>query len=392
MEYFGATVFAMAFLLLTYSIFTILDNRKLKNSAQDDTVSYAIIQRDDLVCIVLFTLYSIEFIYKYYNGLAYSLYESIEDLKRPFLVNFILSYEWVRWYCLGYSLFVLSGSEHSHVTQSLRGSFRQKIFIGILIITSAAVFVDSFISTAKGLLLLLFFMLLMWQYLRNKRVSILIFSVLLTVGVLFSAYTYIVRYYGTVRGKFEVAQVSENIDAFFIHRDEMNSLGIQGSLDRLNYYDGLMLAISDTDDSDKGDYSTGSLVEVYNLIPRPIWPDRPLYSLNHYLTIELWKMSGVFSETPIGRIGEAAYVLGYFGIIYAVIYGVLFYFIWSNYAITRYASSFGIYIMLWTIWIFPDAYLFYNLKNILFFFVNYFVIKIIVSSYVKYTQVQRSIV
>jgi hypothetical protein len=183
------------------------------------------------------------------------------------------------------------------------------------------------------------------------------------IGIVFSVYSYLARSYGDVRGEFSVAKLRGTIEAVRESEHDAGTVGLLGLVDRFNYLDGLALAIRRGPGGDD-DYELGSLNELAMLVPRQLWPERPLYSFNHHVTASVWRES-YFSETPIGRTGESYYVLGALGVLLGALYGWLFTVAFrSTLAPARSAFSQAFYFFVLTVLLIPDAYLTYNLKPI----------------------------
>ena len=110
-------------------------------------------------------------------------------------------------------------------------------------------------------------------------------------------------------------------------------------------------------------------------MPRIIWSNRPHLSFNHYITNAIWGEIYTFSESPIGRIGESFFVLYWMGIVYAIFYALLWHFIFNN-LIKKSDNELKhmLYFTLLCLIVIPDAYIIYNLIEVIVILILFFVI------------------
>jgi hypothetical protein len=285
-------------------------------------------------------------------GKVFTLYTSETDLHASFVVNLFSTLESLKWFVLAYCLVALRRRS-------------QKIVQVELVVTVVAIVLSTLITTAKGPMAYLVLIYLIWTSMTNRRPRLALLAIGVAAFFSVSIYSYVARYYGTVRGEFSREVVQSNIETVYRKLSDGyagREMGARGTGDRISYLDGLALCIENRDWVSRGSYAFGSMVEFLNLVPRFAWPDRPFYSFNHQMTSDVWG-AAVFSEMPIGRIGESYYVLGPLGIAYAALYVGLYFFLYRRlYLLAANAYLNVVYIWLLITICFPDAYLLYNLK------------------------------
>ncbi len=251
-------------------------------------------------------------------GGSFSLGSDIEELRRPFWVNLVGVPYSLRWLaiCLGFLLWLR------------RHTFAVGLVTGLLIAFSTA---EAFVTTGKGVivsLLLLFLFLDNLMTGRVFRVSVLLIGVLLTV--LFSSYSYYARYEGGV-GLTSLRDYADFLQVF-AKEDFRATVDAQmvNIIERGTYYLDALLLMGRTDPSaGSGVYAFGSLVELANLVPRAFDILSEQYSFDRHVTYSVWGESS-FSQVFIGRIGESFYVLGFAGLLYALIYSGVFAYVASK--------------------------------------------------------------
>jgi hypothetical protein len=234
-----------------------------------------------------------------------------------------------------------------------------------MLIVVALIVADAVITTGKGMLVNVGIVsLAMTSYFGTKPRKVVVAG-LAAMGIAFGVYSYLARTYGNVRGEFSVAEFLGTVEEVKENLDQSRDVGIGGIVERFSYLDGLALLLRQ-DVGDPGPYAGGSLIEVAMLLPRSVWPSRPHYSFNHYVTSSVWGFNS-FSETPIGRVGEAFFVLGWFGLVYALIYGLGFAALVR--ALLRARSGqfvHAVYVFLLVVVAVPDAYLTYGWKTVVY--------------------------
>ncbi|MEB3196896.1 MAG: hypothetical protein VKP62_06790 [Candidatus Sericytochromatia bacterium] len=294
------------------------------------------------------------FAYRAATGNWFTLYEDITDLHAS-LGGLICE----SLYPVVYMYFPLAFSLLKHAR--LRGVIAFQLgLLGLVLLTSAA------ISTAKGQLLLFLFLYLVYVNLTQQRLRKGLIAGLLVLGVAFSIYSHTLRLYGKVRGEVSWEVLSRNAGVISETFLENSGTALNSLVERHNQIRGLYILMTRPDDWDREAFFLGSVVELGNLIPRWVWPDRPHLSFNHFATRAIWGHEQLLSETPVGRIGEAYFVFGPFGLVFAAIYGLFFRLLWQ-FRLAYMGEPFwqAAYGMLLFMFVIPDAYMFYNIKAVL---------------------------
>lgn len=330
-----------------------------------------ILKREDFsICHSAFLLVFASYFYYFYTGKIYSLYSEVDDLYSDFLTNFIGSFKSIGWFVVVYGIMIWITS-------------KKKLFLIEAMSVFLLIFLSAFISTSKGSMVGLALALFFVYSVFNRKPPIILLLGLFSLFICYSIYSYIIRYYGTVRGTFDVYDLIKNLELateYINDTDVIVNLGGNSSIDRVAYLDGLILCIrKGFFNIEKDYYIFGGISELANLIPRFIWIDRPFLNYNIFLTSEIWGNKGLVSETPIGRIGESFFVLGYLGVIYGLFYGFLFRFI-QNKFVHNDIFLMAMYFFILHNFIMPDAFMFYNIKPIIFGFVIIYILKFIVKS------------
>jgi hypothetical protein len=146
--------------------------------------------------------------------------------------------------------------------------------------------------------------------------------------------------------------------------ETIENVGLVGSIGRFSYLDGLILIMRSERNLDKGLYVFGSLVELVALVPRMFWPDRPLIFFNVFMAQEIYGFDSLV-EMPVGRMGEAFFVLGTIGLVVAPLYAFLFAGM-LNYAYrARSASAIAAYFLLLYYYVWPDSHVVVYMRTIL---------------------------
>jgi hypothetical protein len=334
---------------------------------------------------LIFAVWAASFAYRCQAGMLFALYEGQESLYKSPLVSLVLSADPLKWFVLAYCVFYLhrpndrllslgtlnaaSARAGSAVAVSARSRAGRWVLRLEMWATIGAIMFEAAASTAKGPLVYLLFFYFIGSSLRNRRPSLAVLVPSVALLGAFTAYSYIVRYHGTVRGTFTIAKFVDNFrvaERVMRETEAGNTLGKQGAVDRFSYLDSLALCRRKAEWLERGNYQLGSAIEVLNLIPRFLWPERPHLSFNHHVTWDIWGYS-FFSETPVGRIGESYYVLGNAGVLGGVAYALLFNLIYGVFLRrARTAFAWGLYGWLLMVFCVPDAYLTYNLKPTLY--------------------------
>jgi hypothetical protein len=296
----------------------------------------------------LFLLTAAGFAFRFYTGRGvFGLYDTLADLRNPLQDNLwsvptglkwlVLPWAWLGW----------------EVT-------RRRLFLVLALASLGLVLALALITTGKADLLNLVLLYLAGMAYLRRRPSKAAVAVGLAVGVLFGIYSYLARTHGDVRGEFSIDRIVATMSAVESNAGVGTDAAARQLVSRFSYLDGLGLCMRGSR-VPPGPFGAGSIVELAGLVPREIWPSRPFLSFNHFLTEAVWGMPG-FSETPIGRTGEAYFVLGGFGLAFAGFYGWL----WAK-VVKSLLGRPGrwrhmLYFLIFFNLLLPDAYLVYGIK------------------------------
>lgn len=303
-------------------------------------------------------VYLLTFVYQASTGAITGLYEDFEQLLKGRMEFFLGEIVGLRWFI----------ATMCAVAFMLTGRF---IFFAEAMLIIFTVIVAALLTTSKGQILNIGIFILLVTAVSGRRVPYGRITILAVATILFGAMSYEIREvaYFEVRGFASPLELIEkyhaalfNINLFALLQKHWLSV-----LDRVTYYgDALAVMLSAPPKHGEGPYVMGSLVELGNLVPRTIWVDRPHLSFNHYVTGAVWGIHGVFSEMPIGRIGEAFYVAGWLGVGYGIVYGALFAglcLFWRKARQSVWGSAAWVGVVM--AWVVPDAYLTYGLKQVI---------------------------
>ncbi len=315
--------------------------------------------QDKRVMLICFGLYITSLIYKLATGTIYQLADSFDDLFTKDLTDAILlQLEIFRWPCFFISLICW---------------WRLRDLVSLLVLTVTAFLIVSsaVLVSSKGPIFQLAVAYLFCCGLVARKPSLKLVMIVIVAGTLYSYVSYIQRYYGTVRGSFDVAQIAETVAAVQDNfQNDLQFSPIISIANRLNYLDGLTLALrlewpSNRTQSGDDVYQFGSFADLTNVIPRFIWSDRPFVNYYMFLAGEVWGFWNTLSEVPIGRIGESVILFGPFSLLGAGLFGL------TIIAVGRFAAGeidvkralFFFTIMLYNVW--PDAGFTFGYKPIL---------------------------
>lgn len=353
-------LFVAAYLLLLKQFRIRLDFSSLRMGALDPSLFL-------LTAFLVLLSGTITIGYQISVGGSFSLGADIEELRRPLWVNLAgLPYS-LKWFaiCMGLLLWLKTRSVPVAVTTALLCSLS---------------LMEAFLTTAKGIVvsfLLLFFFLDNLVTGRVLRASALVIGILLTV--FFSSYSYYARYEGGIG----LASLKDYVDfaGTFLQRDFLEAVDAQidNVIERGTYYLDALLLMGRMDASaGSGAYALGSLVELTNLVPRAFGIVSEQYSFDRHVTYAVWADSS-FSQVFIGRIGESFFVLGFGGLLYALIHAGIFAFVASRWAtLSKDIGGIALYFAVLQGWLYPDASLMYQAKNLITILLCYFLVKAMV--------------
>ena len=328
--------------------------------------------KDKFICHVTFVITVTVFNYRMITGEMFGLYEDESALYDSFSGNFIKMFDSVKWFCIAASAIIYSIN-------------KQKIYLIELLVTASIIVFGAVASTSKGAIVALLLFYLFMKSIHKTRINYFGLFITSIAIYFYMKITYLIRYYGVVRGEFTLEQMISNYSDLmqFYYANEFTSTTTNSITNRFNYLDGLILTIQKLDIFNYGLYSLGSFSELLNIIPRFIWNDRPLINFNIYLTQHIWGNEGIISETPVGRIGESFLVLGGAGIIYALFYGKLFSLIENKVIENSSVSYFSMYFVVLYYYVWSDSHLVFYWKTLL------FVTVIVFTIYYLYASIQN---
>jgi hypothetical protein len=318
-------------------------------------------RRESVLIHLVFVVVAGAWLVRFWTGSVFGLYEEFEQLTHSLWENMVGTLAGVVWFALPASLLAY-------------GVSRKWIFLLETLLLIGILLAFAVVSTSKGVLLqIIVCLLVVSSAFRNRYVRITKGSVVLMIAgiaglILFGVYSYEIRdkAYGAVRGLagYDVREITDLVGV--LPAGEVIGKNLFRVVDRIiGYGDGLARLVEGSADRSNPLYALGSLVEVGNLVPRFVWEGRPHLSFNHHVTSAVWGQYGLLSETPIGRVGEAFYVGGWFGVSYGLLYGALFGLIglsWARLRKSVWGAACAAAVLL--VWVLPDAYLTYNLKQL----------------------------
>lgn len=301
-------------------------------------------------------------VYEVSVGGAFSLGQSLEDLRRPVWVNVAGVFYAAKWLllCLAILLFL-----------------RNRTLVPLLIAgaTLTLLLAEGLFSTGKGFiatLVLLYLFLDNYQTGRAYRVSVITAGIVALV--LFSSYSYYARYYigfgqdaTSALGEFVAYLTDTDLSGNLL--DQMEAIINRGTY----YLDGLLVMIRDGTTVDPGPYWMGSVVELLNIIPRATGLIEEQYSFDRHVTNAVWG-SWVFAQVFIGRIGESYFVMGPIGVVYGVINGLIFAtvaLLWQRAKLT--IVGIALYFAALVSWLYQDASLTFQVKSLSYILVTWLV-------------------
>ena len=359
-EIFEALTYSTLFIFLLLTVYIIASQKRNKSNLNNKIhISHNTTDHQS-VFTLLFVAYIGVYIYKYVNGDLYGLYYDLNDLKRPFLVNILYLTQSLKWLLLAY--WALS---------YFRCKSHFSLFITLTI--CATIIFQSIVSTGKGSLVLLVMLFASIYWFEKNKIpkKTILASVFLIITFAYYSYTARNIAYNEVRST-NSSVINNTIQVFNLVYNQFGDLDefiLEKTIpifNRFNAIDGLILCQKTNSNAHDNIYFAGSIVELGNMIPRIIWPDRPHFSFNHHVTNAVWEENYTFSETPIGRIGESFYVLGWFGLIYSVFYPLLWNWLYDRLLInSQNILKQILFFYFLCIIILPDAYILYNIKEVI---------------------------
>jgi hypothetical protein len=300
------------------------------------------------MCRLFFTIAIASFCFRLLSGRVFGLWESMEDLTADFATNLALSVDPVKWLALVSAI-------------ALWSLKRAREFLILAIAMSMLIVAQAVISSSKGPFFQLLLMYLLFCGFTGKTPSRTILGVTALLAVTYGGLSYLQRQYSVVRGDFSFAMLAGNIDMLLDQLETQGSgplidLAIDSAMDRVNYLDALVLSLRKAGEIPEPLYQFGGISELLNIVPRFVWESRPLVNFNIYVTDFIWGKPASFSETPIGRIGESALVLGWAGIVLGLGYGAIFGMLARVFSGHQSPTRLAVYVALLLYFVWPDSH------------------------------------
>ncbi len=352
-EIFPALLFSTAFFgLLTWCFRSLTPEPLWKETFAVKNLS----RREEMICHLAFAWVCVNYWYAFATGKVYQLWSIEEDFYHSLAENVVSLGDPLKWFVL---VLAFLGWRLT----------RRKRFLLEAVSVMVLIAVHSTLSTAKAPIVAL---ILAYCFLRNahgRRPNRAILMGTLVCASLFFVYSYLARYYGVVRGEFDLVEHVEGITRALDPVREMDAeaienVGVVGSIGRFSYLDGLILIIRSERYMDKGRFLFGSVMELVALVPRIFWPDRPLINFNIFMAQEIYGFDSLV-EMPVGRAGEAYFALGIMGLFVAPFYAFLFSWMMKYAYRARSAFAVAVYFLLLNYYVWPDSHVLVYLRAIL---------------------------
>lgn len=311
-----------------------------------------------LICVLFAYLIS-EFAYRAATGNFRGLYAGSENVTQlpPLLDRIFSALAPLRWFLVG--LCVIAAAQ------------RPSMVLKVIMMVTALLFLgEAVITTSKGAVVNLILIHFLWAGVNGRKISKAFVVGAAAFAVLFSVYSYVARYHdSSVYDQVSLDSLKQRakiVDAR-LGDEKDKQRAISSIFERFSYLDALMLCIEKFGSVDREQYFFGSLGEYPNLIPRAVWPDKPIANFNRYLTKQIYGFNNSpWAEMPIGRVSESYFVLSWVGLLYAPFTAVLFWaFYYYLFHQTTSPFSRAAFLMLLITYCIPDAHLFYQVATLI---------------------------
>lgn len=199
---------------------------------------------------------------------------------------------------------------------------RHKSQILVLIGLVSILLIDSVFSTSKAPILLLLFLYLLYADIVKIKINKWVIVAVAPLILFMFFYSYYSRYYSDTSTisldlvTNNLGQLSNNLDLFY-------NLVFPSMFNRFELFDNLIYTTLRVDVIDKGYFTYGSIVELFNLIPRFLWTSRPYVYFDYFVGIDI--LGNYSSSASAGRIGEAYFVFGRLGFLMGIPYAYISY-------------------------------------------------------------------
>ena len=199
---------------------------------------------------------------------------------------------------------------------------KHKSQILVLISLVGILLIDSAFSTSKAPILLLLFLYLLYADIVKIKINKWVIATVAPLILIMFFYSYYSRYYSNT-SIISLDLVTNNLEQMMNNLDLFYNLVFPSMFNRFELFDNLIYTTLRVDVIDKGYFTYGSVVELFNLIPRFIWTSRPYLYFDYYVGIEI--LGNYSSSASAGRIGEAYFVFGRLGFLMGLPYAYISY-------------------------------------------------------------------
>jgi hypothetical protein len=354
----SAFAYSTAFyILFNLCVFYFL--KKMKHINPQSIINTHNIQFQNLT-LLLSLLFFVVFIIKF---TSFRYYGFGREIKYNYFDIFLTNFDGLRYMTL-------------YLILSLYKTTLLKRYLLLSIVISSLIIIDSIFSTSKTPIFMLLVVYLTYYSSFNFKLNKPIFLAILLMGILNFYYSYVVRYYGNIAGNITFEDIKSNIDLFYKNTEILDSKVLSSFFNRFELLDNLIYTMKRNNEIDKKYFIFGSLTEVFNIIPRVIWTEKPNLELSYYI-VEVIQNKGMEKVSAgFGRIGESFFVLGYFGLVYAFINALLMYFIYQKTVGRKGYSVYGFifYILLLFSYFSSDNYIFQSFNWILYIAIFLFIL------------------
>lgn len=200
---------------------------------------------------------------------------------------------------------------------------KHKSQILVLICLTSIVFIDSIFSTSKAPILLLLFLYLLYADIVKIKINRWVIAGAVPLILIMFFYSYFSRYYSDTSSSISLSLVTNNLEQMMNNLDLFYNLVFPSMFNRFELFDNLIYVTLRVDVIDKGYFVFGSIVELFNLIPRFLWSSRPYLYFDYYVGIDI--LGNYSSSASAGRVGEAYFVFGRLGFLMGIPYAYISY-------------------------------------------------------------------
>lgn len=209
-----------------------------------------------------------------------------------------------------------------YITLLLYKVNKHKSQILVLICLASIIFIDSAFSTSKAPVLLLLFLYLLYADTVKIKINKWVIATVAPLILIMFFYSYFSRYYSDT-SSISLSLVTNNLEQMMNNLDLFYILVFPSMFNRFELFDNLIYTTLRVDVIDKGYFAYGSIVELFNLVPRFIWSSRPYLYFDYFVGVDI--LGNYSSSASAGRIGEAYFVFGRLGFLMGIPYAYISY-------------------------------------------------------------------